>query len=59
MFDKIKITKGFLSDIQKQKQEYLLEVNRLEKMILQELEQILSESMNKNILKQDNLITSI
>ena len=59
MFDKIKITKGFLSDIQKQKQEYLLEVKRIEKMILQELEQILYESMNKKILKQDNTITSI
>ena len=52
MFDKIKITKGFLADIQKQKQEYLLEVNRLEKMILLELEKILYESMNKKYLNK-------
>ena len=59
MFDKMKITKGFISEIQKQKKDYLLQLMNLEILILQEVDQLLSQSKNQNLLKQDNHYNNI
>ena len=59
MFDKLKITKGFMSDIEKQKEEYSLQLTNLENLILQEVEQLLSETKHQKLLKQDNHYNNI
>ena len=55
----MKITKGFISEIQKQKEDYLLQLTNLEILILQEVDQLLSQSKNQKLLKQDNHYNNI
>ena len=55
----MKITKGFIGEIQKQKEDYLLQLTNLEILILQEVDQLLSESKHQKLLKQDNHYNNI
>lgn len=59
MFDKLKITKGFMSDIEKQKKYYLCHLTQIEYLILQEVDLLLSETNHQKLLKQDNHYNNI